>query len=108
MFLNHADDRTYTLRDMFKIHGFWISLRQPVFCGMFNIMINPGRPDQGFAGYTAIVQTVAAKGRLFFHQECLGPELGGTGGNGKPGCTATQYTKIKIIICHVLLLVFLK
>ena len=100
MLLDDIDDRANAPGNRPEVNGLDLNRRQAESCCVLHLVVGPRGPDQGFAGNAAIVEAVAAKGLLLFHQQRLGAQLGCTGTDGQPGGASPNHPEVKIIACH--------
>ena len=104
MFLDDGDDILYPLGNPGKLHGWQGHVRQSISTGMFHVVVNVGRADQGLAGHAAIVQAVSAEGRLLFDEQGLGTQLRRSRCYRKPGRPTADDADIVVVFCHCRLL----
>jgi hypothetical protein len=84
-----------------KSTGGRVHFRQPESIGVFHLVVNVGRTDQGLAGHTAIVQAVSAEGGLLFDQQGLGAQLRRARSDGKTGRAAADDADIVVVVAIV-------
>jgi hypothetical protein len=91
-----CDHRADSLRHLPEVNRRRVDLGQAVMVGVFQVVVDVGRLDKGFAGYTTEVEAIAPEFGFLFHKEGFRPQLGGTRGHRQSGGSSTKDTDVEI------------